>query len=288
MSHKLLIAKDGIFPIIKDKDNQPLSTLPATGINTAGTIQGEGKLMGIPCLFLRLSGCNLRCIWDLPNNNLSICDTAYTSFYEEEKESAPITDILQIIRNNLGTINHLVISGGEPIIQSKALTELCKVLKSETDIHITIETNGTLYNEELTKHIDLFSISPKLKNSIPTDKKLKQLQIEKNSGLFDAHEGRRINLKAIQDFIDKCTVRTVHDFQLKFVISKTSDIQEIESDFLSQLSGWRNEDILLMPTGGNAEELYLNNRTVLELCVKHGFRFAPRLHIDLFGDKRNV
>jgi 7-carboxy-7-deazaguanine synthase len=80
MTNKITLANEGVFPIVRDKDGQLLPQVPATGITVAGTIQGEGKLAGVPSLFIRFSSCNLRCIWQLPDGTYSKCDTPYASF----------------------------------------------------------------------------------------------------------------------------------------------------------------------------------------------------------------
>ena len=96
----LHLAKDGIFPITKDKDGKLLKELPASGLHVAGTIQGEGKLNGIPSLFIRLAGCNLHCTWKTLAGNTCECDTAYAAFKVENSFSLPIKEIVQIIGHN--------------------------------------------------------------------------------------------------------------------------------------------------------------------------------------------
>ena len=158
----LHLAKDGIFPITKDKDGKLLKELPASGLHVPGTIQGEGKLNGIPSLFIRLAGCNLHCTWKTLAGNTCECDTAYAAFKVENSFSLPIREIIQIIGHNRGNIDHLVITGGEPFLQADKVKELCLQLKKEAHFHITVETNATLYVEECAQTIDFFSLSPKL------------------------------------------------------------------------------------------------------------------------------
>lgn len=291
MNDKLKLVPNGIFPIIYDKFGERIVQQTDTGFDIPGTIQGEGKLVGTPALFIRLSGCNLRCIWNLPNQNeFSICDTPYSSFHTDEFEIWNITDLISVIKHNSKNIKHLVITGGEPMLQHKTLTKLCAELKSNKDLfHITLETNGTLFNEDLAKYIDLVSLSPKLESSNPNQEKLDKLGLKKDSGKFDTHANNRINISVLQNFIDlKNSNPQKHDIQLKFVINKEEEIQEIKDEFLKNLNGWNTKDIFLMPTGINKKELETNSKNVLKLAIEEGWNYANRLHIDLFGDKAGV
>ncbi|HIB89418.1 TPA: 7-carboxy-7-deazaguanine synthase QueE, partial [Candidatus Poribacteria bacterium] len=115
------------------------------------TIQGEGMLIGVPSVFFRMSYCNLRCIW---------CDTPYTSWEPEDKHISVNKVVKEITKYNC---RHVVITGGEPFIQTKELVDLCHEL-NEGGYHITIETNATVY-ADVSAH--LISMSPKLRNSNP-------------------------------------------------------------------------------------------------------------------------
>jgi 7-carboxy-7-deazaguanine synthase len=270
---KLNLVENGIFPIVRDINNNKVSN--DTGWGFSGTLQGEGKWSGIPCLFIRTSGCNLRCIF-----SNSICDTAYSSFYPE-KNITIIDDILKIldINNQDMRIKHIVISGGEPTIQVPAIIELCKELKKKGYI-ITIETNATIYNEEFSKYIDLISMSPKLKSSVPTSKGCFENKL--NVKWIEKHDKSRRNIKVIQSFIDGAHANN-NFFQLKFVVSNEEDILEIKNEWLQYLSNYTNLDIMLMPEGMTEEQLKLNNKIVAKLATQYGFRFCPRLHVDIFG-----
>ena len=139
---ELNLVKGGIFPIKKNlvKDS--------TGFRYSGTFQGEGKLTGTSCLFIRTSGCNLRCAWVGLDGNGSPCDTPYSS-HNPEKNKMEIEDIIDTVVENTKhqNIKHIVLSGGEPMLQYKPLRTLLKRLKDE-DFHITIETNATIYDKE--------------------------------------------------------------------------------------------------------------------------------------------
>lgn len=265
----MLLAKDGVFPITKDHQGNPLTTTPASGLDVPGTIQGEGKLCGIPSLFIRLAGCNLRCCWQTIYGHRSACDTAYAAYELSGTQQMPVDDIYTTVLHNTPTISHLVITGGEPFLQAKELKLLCDKLKQNNRYHLTIETNATLFDPEVAQYVDLFSLSPKLSSS---------------------HVGQKqscsIDLEVIRSFIDYAR-QNQKDFQLKFVYSCERDIDEIHK-ILAGLTGWKNEDILLMPLGGTLETLRINTMKTLEHCIRNGWRYCDRLHISLFGSKNGV
>ncbi|WP_132434961.1 7-carboxy-7-deazaguanine synthase QueE [Natronoflexus pectinivorans] len=286
MSTKIVLANEGVFPITKDINGAALSQLPATAIPVAGTIQGEGKLAGVPSLFIRFSSCNLRCIWQLPDGSYSRCDTPYASFDTQQVVHTTVKEVIQLVKKNLGSIRHVVITGGEPLMQKDALAELACGLKNELNVHLTIETNGSMFNKDVAENIDLFSISPKLANSEPNPEKLKALGLNP-SGPLSYHAQRRYNSKALQSYINLCN-ESDKEMQLKFVVGKPEDEQEIINDFLNQLNGWKPSDIMLMPLGANEEELKQTTPLTLEMAIRNGWRFTPRVHIDIFGCKPGV
>jgi 7-carboxy-7-deazaguanine synthase len=221
------------------------------------SIQGEGKLVGVPSVFVRASGCNLRCTW---------CDTPYASW---EPEGADVSVAEIVARVEAFGARHAVLTGGEPMIMPE-IVDLCDALKTR-GMHITMETAATVYKEV---KIDLASLSPKLSNSTPT---------EREGGRFArAHEQLRINVPVIQRFID-----TSPDFQLKFVVSSEADLAEIRK-IRDGLKGVRGEDVLLMPEGTDARTLDERAGWVSEVCKREGFRYCPRLHVALYGNKRGT
>jgi 7-carboxy-7-deazaguanine synthase len=221
------------------------------------SIQGEGKLAGVPSVFVRASGCNLRCWW---------CDTPYAS-WEPEGENLSVGQIVEQVRRHPG--RHVVLTGGEPMIMPE-MGELCSTLKG-LGYHITIETAATVYEDA---KLDLASLSPKLSNSTPT---------EREGGRFAAaHERQRLNVPVIQRFIDLSP-----DFQLKFVVSNESDLGEIR-EILAQLRNWSPADVLLMPEGTDAGTLNSRAGWIGEICKREGFRFCPRLHVYLYGNIRGT
>ena len=115
------------------------------------SVQGEGSLVGVPSLFVRTSGCNLRCSW---------CDTPYTSWNPEGDDLA-IDEILDRAAA-FPAAQHVVLTGGEPMI-APGIVELSERFRKR-GMHITVETAGTVFTPVAC---DLMSISPKLSNSTP-------------------------------------------------------------------------------------------------------------------------
>ena len=286
--NKILLSEEGIFPVTKDKKGTTLKSSPKTGLALSGTIQGEGKLSGVPSLFIRLATCNLRCVWGESEGNktVSMCDTPNATFYTHESQWWSEEDILSTVKHNIGNIKHIVITGGEPMLQAERLIPLCRKLKEDFKLHITLETNGTIFNNELAELIDLFSISPKLSNTNPTPAKLNKLNLSYTS-IFTKHEKTRINTPVLQQLIDYCNSEDKM-IQFKFVVFKKSDETEIKSDFLSKLSGWRSDDILIMPLGADKKELDTFTPVALKIAISNGWRFSPRMHVELFKENTGV
>jgi 7-carboxy-7-deazaguanine synthase len=221
------------------------------------SIQGEGKLAGVPSVFVRASGCNLRCVW---------CDTPYAS-WAPEGEDVPVEQIVERVQEF--PARHVVLTGGEPMIMPE-IGRLCDLLNAG-GYHITIETAATVYQ---SVKLDLASLSPKLSNSTPHDRE---------GGRFaSVHEQHRLNLPVVQRFIDSSP-----DFQLKFVVSHERDVDELET-LLGGLKHWKPMDVLLMPEGTDAATLGDRAPWIAEICRSKGFRFCPRLHIALYGNRRGT
>ena len=282
------LVNDGIFPIIYDKDNNKIVQSDSTGLAYSGTLQGEGKLIGTTCLFIRTSGCNLRCVWKT-GDVINKCDTEYSSFVPDINH-VPIIDIIQTVNNNCkDIIKHIVITGGEPLLHLH-LDELITLLH-ENNYHITIETNGTIFNTTVAKFCNLLSISPKLKSSEPS---LEKLGVNYSADKLKLHNEKRIDISVLQAYIDSCFQKWDYkrklankDFQLKFVVSSIEDINEI-NEIVSKLHGINNSDVYLMPQGITVEELDNVMTWLLPICLKHGYSYTDRLHIKLFGKKRSV
>ena len=220
------------------------------------SVQGEGRLIGMPSVFVRTSGCNLRCVW---------CDTPYTSWRPEGKDWT-VKNILREVRKYPS--RYVVITGGEPLLVREIET-LTAGLK-RAGAHVTIETAATLFKPVAC---DLISMSPKLSHSTPW---------KKQKGKFARmHEKRRLNLEVIQQFIDG------YDYQLKFVVDQQTDFNEI-GEILDQLRNVDRGRILVMPQGKTVRQLRNKAAWIVTLCKQHGFGYTPRLHIELFGNSRGT
>ncbi|MDF1660412.1 MAG: 7-carboxy-7-deazaguanine synthase QueE [Planctomycetota bacterium] len=214
-------------------------------------MQGEGSLVGIPSVFVRTSGCNLRCRW---------CDTPYTS-WEPTGEEMSVSSIVSKVLS-FKSAKHVVLTGGEPMIATE-LPELTRILH-EHSYHITIETAGTV-DAEL--NADLMSISPKLANSTPDEK----------SGWESKHEDRRLKVEVIRSLMRR------GDFQFKFVVSSAAELPEIQF-LLSSLGEVPPHKVLLMPEARSIEEMTVKQEVLQELCKEHGYRYCDRLHLRLYGN----
>jgi len=220
------------------------------------SIQGEGRLLGMPSVFIRTSGCNLRCVW---------CDTPYTS-WRPEGRGWNVKAILREVHKY--PARHVVVTGGEPLLAPE-IEELAKELKRE-GAHITIETAATIFKRVAC---DLISMSPKLAHSTPW---------KREKGKFaKMHEERRLNFGVLRKFLEG------YDYQLKFVVERRQDFTEIR-DLLDQLVGVDRARVLVMAQGKTSEEVRRKAKWIVELCKEHGYGFTPRLHIDLFGNRRGT
>ena len=217
-------------------------------------------LTGTPSVFVRASGCNLRCWY---------CDTPFASWSPEGADLAIEEIVEQVLAYG---VQHVVITGGEPMLFAEMIP-LCDQLKGN-GCHITIETAGTLY---LPVRCDLMSISPKMSNSTP----------DESAGTWrQRHERTRFSLHAMQQLLEQNT------YQLKFVVDTPDDLPEI-LEFVETVrpDGWPAIDphrIWLMPQGMDPDLLREKEQWLLPYCQSHGFRFCPRKHIEWFGMVRGT
>lgn len=221
------------------------------------SIQGEGLLAGVPSVFVRTSGCNLRCHW---------CDTPYASWKPEGLEMSVEEILTKVAEWNCPQV---VLTGGEPMI-APDLPALAAGLK-KAGRHITIETAATVPPGGIA--CDLASLSPKLSNSTPSP--------ERDPAWSKKHEKKRLQPSVITEWIQN------YKSQLKFVVSGEPDIKEIK-DLLSRLPPAPLDRVLLMPEGVDAKTLATRTSWLVEVCKREGFRFCPRLQIELFGHTRGT
>ena len=229
------------------------------------SLQGEGALLGVPSVFIRTSGCNLRCAW---------CDTPYTS-WQPEGADLSLDRILDEVQAH--PARHVVVTGGEPMIAPEIipLTERLR----QAGLHITIETAGTVFQPVAC---DLMSISPKLANSTPVAGRSSWTGGDPQVAQRWAaqHDRLRINHQVLEDLMAR------YEYQLKFVIEKTADLEEVR-ELVSSLSADPRR-VVLMPEGTDRDLLRERGVWLAEIAKAEGFRFTPRLHVELWGNRRGV
>jgi len=218
------------------------------------SLQGEGASSGAPCVFVRLAQCNLHCSW---------CDTKYTwDFeryrYEDEVRERSAEEVAQLV--NAAPSRRLVLTGGEPLLQQRALKEFFALLAP--DILVEVETNGTIVPEAFAlSRVNQWNVSPKLANA--GDPEHFRIRPEVLTALRDS--GRAY---------------------LKLVVSGDPDFAE--ADALVARLAWPNERVLLMPEAANREQLRARSFAVAEAARVRCYRFSSRLHLELWGGRRGT
>lgn len=223
------------------------------------SIQGEGVLTGVPSVFVRTSGCNLRCSW---------CDTPYASWQPEGSELTVAAILDQVLGHDC---RHVVLTGGEPML-ARDLPELAEQLTAHGR-HVTIETAGTLPPNGIS--CALASLSPKLANATPTP-------AQAGAAWAARHEQTRWQPEVIREWL------TGYDYQLKFVVAGEADIAELIGLLESLAVPIPPQRVLLMPEGRSVAELAARRDLVVAACKTHGFRYCHRLHVELFGNTRGT
>lgn len=282
MKHQEIPMSDPIKKRAKEQvEVRPLDKLPIIEVFTS--IQGEGRYVGEPSIFIRLSGCNLRCCF-----KDTICDTSYSSFHPE-KGHLTIDDVLKEITDN-PNVHSIVITGGEPMLYRDGIEDLITYIEMvmQDDYFVTVETNGTQSpcNDTL---VDFYSISPKLSTSVPIPGKIYKgpngAEYKFSKEACEQYNKERFNPAATAALMDMA------DFQLKFVYSGPESIDSI-MQFLKELdalgASFDNTDVMLMPEGTSNELLTKNAQEAVRYCIDHGWTLADRLHIRIWGDKRGV
>lgn len=242
--------------ISRSQPNQapPTTKAPAGVIRVAEIFQsrqGEGLLTGTESVFIRTSGCNLRC---------GFCDTPYAS-WQPEGPSLTVEQILDQVTRF--TARHVVITGGEPMIFPQ-IAPLSHALE-QRGYHITVETAGTIYRP-VACH--LMSISPKLGNSRPRDRQW-----------AERHERRRHRPDVVRQLI------AAYPYQIKFVIDRPEDLAEVDA-YLEEIPEIDRDRVLLMPQGTEPDALREKASWLEPICRRRGFRFCPRNHIEWYGAVR--
>jgi 7-carboxy-7-deazaguanine synthase len=223
------------------------------------SLQGEGELSGVPSVFVRLSGCNLRCAW---------CDTPYAS-WNPEGEQRTVTQIVADVERHPAA-RHVVLTGGEPMI-AKEIRGLAGELKN-LGRHITIETAATVAPEGVA--CDLASLSPKLLNSAP--------DAMAHAAWRKKHETTRWQPDVVRAWIDR------YPYQFKFVVTRPEDVDELETMLAAVQREIPRHRVLLMPEATTLEKMRGRAAWLGEVCKARGYRYAHRLQIELYGNKRGT
>jgi 7-carboxy-7-deazaguanine synthase len=218
------------------------------------SLQGEGASVGAPTMFVRLAQCNLHCSW---------CDTKYTwDFehynYDDEVREQSSEDVARVV--NASTTRRVVLTGGEPMLQQRALSAFFGSLAP--DIIVEVETNGTILpSGETLARVNQWNVSPKLSNA----------------GDPEALRLRPAVLEALRD---------VSGSYLKLVLH--SDADYAEADALLKQLAWPQERVMFMPQASNRDELRARSLQVAEAARARGVRFSSRLHLELWGGRRGI
>ncbi|GAC1543382.1 MAG: 7-carboxy-7-deazaguanine synthase QueE [Herpetosiphon sp.] len=215
------------------------------------SVQGEGPSIGLPAVFLRLHLCNLQCIW---------CDTKYTwdPQHPQFDTFERVSPANIVTRLETFPCRRLVITGGEPLMQAKAIETLVELLP---DWAIEIETNGTFVGTSAIRERCQLNVSPKLPSA-------------GNNGLAV------IRPDVLQ------ILRQSRQVYFKFVVANEQDFDALEkvvSDH--QLP---HDQIIVMPEGRTQDEIIRHALTIIERAKARGYRVLPRLHVMLWGERRGV
>lgn len=242
-----------------------LATDDHGGPEIFASLQGEGPSMGMPVAFIRLSRCNLACVW---------CDTPYTWHFEGDerphrggetydRKANQVTLSPAQAAERVAALGQkrLVITGGEPMLQAGALAEMLEELDTLLPgVSVEIETNGTAKPPaRLDIRVDQFNISPKL-----------------------AHSGNAPDLALVAEVLDFYAADPRAFF--KFVIASPADVDEVRA--LQSRYRLKPGQVFLMPEGTETATLRTRSEWLAPACLKEGFRFSDRLHIHLYGDTR--
>lgn len=227
------------------------------------SLQGEGASIGRPCVFVRLSRCNLACQW---------CDTAYTwrfigdnrphredAAFEREANQIVLDEAEVASRIAALGGNRLVVTGGEPLLQGAALARMISLLPP---MHVEVETNGTVEpHRALDPLVDQWNVSPKL-----------------------AHSGNPAALALIPERL--AAWASDQRAWFKFVVAAPHDLAEVLA--LQSAHSVAGDRIMLMPEGTDSGTIAQRMRWLAPLALEHGLRLTDRMHIHLYGDTRGT
>lgn len=267
------------------------------------SIQGEGRYMGVPSVFLRTFGCNFKCAgFGMPRGQLSEeannvdpakyikyeelplvstgCDS-YASWDPRFKDLSPmltteaiVERIMQILPYGKWKDEHLVITGGEPLLGwQRAYPDLFNHPRMQRLKEITFETNGTQKLDPVFKeYLNNWSSGNRNKDDITFSVSAKL-----------PASGENWEEAICPDVV--CEYEEVGYTYLKFVVATEEDVE----DALKARDQYRNKGfkgpIYLMPVGGVESVYTLNNRRVADLAMKHGLRYSDRLQVPLFKNE---
>jgi 7-carboxy-7-deazaguanine synthase len=271
------------------------------------SIQGEGRFMGVPSVFLRTFGCNFTCGgFGMPRGELSQerikvaaldafgpysnykelplvstgCDS-YASWDPAFKHLSPMLDtntiadsICEMLPFKEWRDEHLVITGGEPLLGwQRAYPDLIEHPKMSGLNEITFETNGTQpLTDEFTKYLQTWN----------------QRQYPHGPGgeiTFSVSPKLPCSGEKWEDAICTDIVRSYENIgyaYLKFVVATEEDAQDaLKATAEYRAAGFKGP-VYLMPVGGTSDSYFMNNRSVAELAMKNGLRYSARLQVDLW------
>jgi len=272
-------------------------TLPVLEVYTA--VQSEGSRQGYPTVVVRTTGCTHRCYF----GEGGWCDSWYTSIHPE-KGTFNFNDIIKMYDEN-PHISEMMLTGGSPTMHGALVNELTH-FAHERDIFITIETEGSHFlNTDYP--IDLLSISPKFKNSVPVVGTLTPNGKVVDEKMIKTHNRLRLNVDAISD-----SIAYHNDFHIKPVIDKDlAVLPEVESfmetlvDVLEEkefgasefgdkafdkgtIAQYLKSKTWCMPAGDDKPALFESYPVVMDMCRDKGYKFTGRAHIMAFGTERCV
>jgi organic radical activating enzyme len=270
------------------------------------SIQGEGRYMGVPSIFLRTFGCNFKCAgFGMPKGQTSIeveaiaarvseftkyeelplvstgCDS-YASWDPRFKDLSPmltsdaiVERTMEILPENKWQDAHLVITGGEPLLGwQRAYPDLLSHPKMAGLKEITFETNGT---QQLTKEFKDYLVQWQMPD-LEFNREV-TFSVSAKLSCSGEHPDEAIKPEIV------CEYEEVGYTYLKFVVATEDDAEEaLEAADIYRAAGFRGS-IYLMPVGGVESVYTLNNRRVAELAMKHGLRYSDRLQVPLFKNE---